>query len=281
MDLFITACTEGDLEKVKNILENYLFEVDDEYEHEYVNFEEFNLGLRNACLNNHMDIVDYLIKSNLNSRNYALRVCCIKGYFENFKHIIDTYGYECDFDCDLFEDCLYSAVNSNNFELVKYIISFGVDIKKLAQTLFNYTGLHGNVEMAKFFVSFGANDVDSYSRTLCDACTHDHIEMVEYLLSIGADASFDGYNALYYANFYKNLEVIYILVKKGNVPYELVSEKAKRSILFRDKMQEKTRNTAAKKIYFWIIPKLYSPNSESAYRLGLKGYEASIQGRLL
>jgi hypothetical protein len=70
----------------------------------------------------------------------------------------------------------------------------------------------------------------------------------------------------------ENYELVEFLVSKG-APYDLLNSNFKRYIDFCNKIKQKIRHRAAKKIYYWIIPKLYAPGSVSAYNLGMKGYK--------
>jgi hypothetical protein len=67
-------------------------------------------------------------------------------------------------------------------------------------------------------------------------------------------------------------EVVRYLISVG-ANTENLSERCKKYLDFCKKMKEKSRICAAKKIYYWIIPKLYAPGSVSAYNLGMKGYK--------
>ena len=105
---------------------------------------------------------------------------------------------------------------------------------------------NGHLEVVKILVSLGA-DVKNRIGIQC-ASGNNHTEVVRYLLSLGADGA-DG------------------------ADFEVLTDHHKKYFAFCEKMKAKIRHRAAKKIYYWIIPKLYAPESISAYNLGMKGYK--------
>ena len=163
---------------------------------------------------------------------------------------------------------LIKACQNGFLELVEYLVSAGADV----QAQYNYALItaceYGHLEVAKFLVSVGADVKVGDDYALHFAIKIRHIEMIGYLVSMGAQISNEDVQRV---DEIGDLELLKLFVSLG-VPVSILSEKAKAYLSFCKKIKEKRRHQAAKKIYYWIIPKLYAPDSISAYNLGMKGY---------
>jgi ankyrin repeat protein len=93
-------------------------------------------------------------------------------------------------------------------------------------------------------------------RTFLHACKSGDLEGVKYFVSQGADVRADNNYAVRKASENGHLEVVKYLVSQG-APTTDISEKALQYLSFCKRMEEKKRNRAQKKIYFWWIQICY------------------------
>ena len=93
-----------------------------------------------------------------------------------------------------------------------------------------------------------------------------HLEIVKYLVSLGADIrSYNDY-AVRWASRYGHLEVVKYLVSL-EADIRSLTPKHQKYILFCQKMEEKKKERAQKKIYFWWIQICYDPETKVGKRM--------------
>jgi len=100
---------------------------------------------------------------------------------------------------------------------------------------------------------------------------HGHLEVVKYLVSLGANILSNDEDAVKSASENDHHEVVKYLVKQEADIRSLTPEYQK-YILFCNKMEEKIRLRAQKKIYFWWIQICYDPNTEVGKRMQEKSW---------
>ena len=103
----------------------------------------------------------------------------------------------------------------------------------------------GDLERVKVLVSQGV-DVRAYDYAVRYASYYGHLEVVMYLVSQGADVR----------------EVVMYLVSQG-APTTNISKEVRHYISFCQKMEEKRKIRAQKKIYFWWIQICYDLEHKS------------------
>ena len=115
----------------------------------------------------------------------------------------------------------------------------------------------GNLGNLKKVVLDGFNPTDEgQSWCLLFAVGGGHINIIEFLISCGVDFRQNNDVALQMADLHNKMVIIQYLVSLG-VPIEMCSDRNKAYILFCQRMQEKRRERAQKKIYFWWIQICY------------------------
>ena len=205
-----------------------------------------DFAVRYACEQNHLEVVKYLVSVGANIRahkDWALVVVCGFGFYELFELIISLGT-----DIHTFQDyALANACAGNHTKIVKRLVELGANLQTGCGDVFYIASAQGNVESQKFLISHGSDFRMKDDFALARAVASCQWEFVSYLLSLG-------------------------------VPEYLVSdERYFRYLVFVEKMREKARVRAQKKIYFWIIPKLYDLNNESGLRLRQKNYEKYLE----
>ena len=89
-----------------------------------------------------------------------------------------------------------------------------------------------------------------------------HIEVVKYLISQGANVRTENDFSTLYASDFGHLEIVKYLVSQGS-SIKNITQRSIRYLSFCEKMQEKNRIRAQKKIYFWWIQICYDMNHPS------------------
>ena len=177
--------------------------------------------------------------------------------------------------------------------MVKYLVSLGADIRSCNNEAVQLASEYGHIEVVKYLWEEACADIRSDNdyavrrasanghyevvKYLCEAgadirsdndyaveCASEngHLEMVKYLVSLGADIQSDNDLAVRWASQNGHYEVVKYLYEAGADISE-ISEKHKKYILFCEKMKNKIRERAQKKIYFWWIPICYDLNHPS------------------
>ena len=171
---------------------------------------------------------------------------------------------------------LFDAVRNNNLEKVKNLVSLGADIRSQNDWAVRWASEKGHLEMVKYLVSLGA-DIRSYDNWAVQLASYfGHLEMVKYLVSIGANIRCGDDYPVRYASHNGHYEVVKYLCEAG-ADISKISEKHKKYILFCEKMKNKIRERAQKKIYFWWIPICYDITRECGKRMMQKNWEATYK----
>ena len=131
---------------------------------------------------------------------------------------------------------LYDAVKYGDLEKVKYIISLGADIRRYDDVCVQWASQHGHLEIVKYLVSLGADFRSFDDVSVLFASQNGHLEIVKYLVSLGADI-------------------------------RCLTPAHQKYILFCQKMEEKKKVRAQKKIYYWWIQICYDPKTTVGKRM--------------
>ena len=190
----------------------------------------------------HLNVVKRLVEGGVKAEATALRRACNLGYFDICKYLIEKGADVCDGD----SIALRESYRAHSFRIARLLLENGANPNAQGGECISILAKTGLVVEAKFLFHHGA-DIKLASEAVRIASLKGFTEFAWYLLSLGAD-------------------------KEGLTPFH--KERYERE-------QQQRRHEAAKKIYYWIIPKLYAPGSESAHRLGMKGFQASMKGELL
>lgn len=238
-----------------------------------------------------------------NEKEYGLVTASEKGNFKNVKYLIEEKGVDIhtDYDRPFTEACnrghydivlyllqkgakfwtqddlafCYACMNGH-YKIAKHLISIGVDISAQEDFPIRYACHNGHLNIVKLLVSEGVNPTIYENICLIWASMNGHYEVVKYLISLGADVHSKQDVSVYNADKNGYYDVVHYLVTKGAVTIHL-SDKAKAYIAFCEKMQEKKRHRAQKKIYFWWIPICYDLERECGQRMRQKNYEKYLE----
>ena len=210
---------------------------------------------------------------------------------------LDEFKSECRFDPYLLEDSLCEAHRPCNSHILEYVLSKGV--KPTSGSLYQAVRT-GNMEGVKFLADM-LEDTPDKTKILTTALyilvvngAAEDVPGIEFLIARGANPkdvsivdrsitcgsfnivrTLDAHGVMFedkhvdIALCFGQFEVAYWLYQKGlrgaeEVPYEFLQYKAER---------DAERNAAARKIYFWIRPKLYR-NPEFVMRQAERSYNA-------
>ena len=222
------------------------------------------------------------------------RILCSLRYGEYVS--LDDFKSACKLEPYLLEDSLCDARHPCNRHILEYVLSKGV--KPTSGSLF-HAARANTMEGAEFLVEFLKDDPDK-TKTLTTALylvvtngDKENVPGIEFLIAQGADPkdfhvvdrsitcgsfkivrTLDTHGAVFVnehvdiALRFGQFEVGYWLYQKGlrgvdEVPYSFLQYKAER---------DAERDAAVRKIYFWILPKLYR-NSEFVMRQASKSYD--------
>ncbi len=155
LPMIIHRAHEGDLEKVKRILE---------FHPSAINYRGDNNGtpMHSACSAGHLDLVKFLIENGADIEAE------------------DKYGRT-------------PILMGVNLDIAKYLISKGADYEKTQQneaSVLHTAADDGNIELLQYWVEKGINlELGSHKvgTALLQAACGDNKDAVEYLLSVGAD----------------------------------------------------------------------------------------------
>jgi hypothetical protein len=101
-----------------------------------------------------------------------------------------------------------------------------------------------------------------------------HLDIIKYLVSVGANVRALNDLAVEMASFNYFYEVVQYLVSVG-ANRALISPDCDKYIEIYNRSQQKIRERAQKKIYFWWIPICYDIRRECGQRMKVKNWQAT------
>ena len=188
----------------------------------------------------------------------SLRDACEDGDFETFKYLVESC-------VDVEVDCEYIniAAEYGYINIVKYLVERGTNIHACNNYPIRYSAMNGHFEVFKYLAECGA-DVHTYHEfPLCLATDYGHLEIVKYLVTVwGVDINVGCDYPIRVASETGHLELVKYLVENGATTKYLTDED-RTYLSFCEKMKNKTRDRAQKKIYFWWIQICYDMEHHS------------------
>ena len=211
--------------------------------------EYINSGFRIASWDGHLSVVRYLLEhlgANVNTGDdYAVIYASCNGHFELVKYLCEA-GANSRADNDI---AIMFASSSGYLEIVIYLFSLIKEIDRYIQNSYSVLAAsrNGHLHIVKYLIQMGLNITDESIRAASD---NNHLEVAKFLLG-----------------------------KKRGDNLSIVSEKCRNYILFCDKIQNKIRERAQKKIYFWWIPICYDTTHPSGcgQRMMQKNWEKTLE----
>ena len=180
---------------------------------------------------------------------------CKLGDLELVKSLGDGQDYDGD-------GGIRHAANNGHLEVVKYLVAKGADIQVEHAFAIIQPAKNGHLEVVKYLVSQGADVILYGNFAVQYASMNGHIEVVKYLISQGANVRTENDFSTLYASDFGHLEIVKYLVSQGS-SIKNITQRSIRYLSFCEKMQEKNRIRAQKKIYFWWIQICYDMNHPS------------------
>jgi hypothetical protein len=138
----------------------------------------------------------------------------------------------------------------------------------------NQACIKGCLETVKRLVSNGADVHFENDAPVRYASDMGHLDIIKYLVSVGANVRAADDHAVELASFNYFYEVVQYLVSVG-ANRALISPDCDKYIEIYNRSQQKIRERAQKKIYFWWIPICYDIRRECGQRMKVKNWQAT------
>ena len=151
---------------------NSIYNMLDDYDYDYMN-EDLTPFLE-AVYKGNLDEMKNLVLKDVDIDDYAMCIACGKGFLE----------------------------------IVKYLVSLGLDIQVCDNNPVIQASLYGHLHIIKYLVSLGADIKAQDNEALIWASRNGHLHVVEYLVSNGADVKAQDNRALVFTNTQKSLNFL-------------------------------------------------------------------------
>lgn len=177
--------------------------------------------------------------------------------------------------------CLFSAVSNYSSGVAYYdasaveaLCSIFPPTTEVLNRMLVLTCAVGRLEVAQFLVSIGALVSCEEHFPLRLAAENGYLEVVRFLCESGANPLVDDNISIVQASDNNHLEVVRYLVEVGADRNKIaVGSRGARYLALLERTQQKIRDRAQKKIYFWWIPICYDPNRDSGKRMMARSWE--------
>lgn len=115
---------------------------------------------------------------------------------------------------------LWEAVMSNNEDVIKFMLSIGVNINYAGSEIFSSSIENDDLSMIKVLVDIGADIHMEKEYLLCESVDYGHADIVEYLIDAGANVFVNNDYPLHSAIKNGNLPIVKCLLSKTNYSKE-------------------------------------------------------------
>jgi ankyrin repeat protein len=217
--------------------------------------------MKDACLKGDFDKVKRLLCEGADKED-GLYWACSCGNLNLVKYFVKIGANPCP-PANYYNDYpLGAAFEKGHFEVVKFLVEKGAEVKVYWDLPFRTAALKGYLEIVKYFVEKGAdvNIDDDYA--ICAASVRGHLDVVKFLVQKGADVKAKNNYPVVEAFYNGHYEIVDYLLQNG-AKERLIEEKYKRYIALRKRVEIR----AANKIGSWWIPICYDLNRESGQRM--------------
>ena len=160
--------------------------------------------------------------------------------------------------------------------MVKYLVEkCGADVRASNDSAVRYASENGHLEVVKYLVEkCGADVGSSNDYAVRYTSANGHLEVIKYLVEkCGADVRACDDSAVQFASENDYLEVVKYLMNHGAV-LSNPNPKYEKYLLVCEKGEEKRRERASKKIYFWWVQVCYDVKRPCGNRMMRRNYEA-------
>ena len=224
-------------------------------------------GVRYAARNGHLHIVKYLYErgANIRSENdMALQKATENGHYEVVQYLCEKGAYVQASS----NYAICTAAYKGCLSTVKILHEMGADIRSRNYSPIKNAAAYGRLDVVKYLHKVGQIKIPHDAVYM--ACKNNHLEVVKYIYENVTDIRKD--DCMQIASEYGHLQIVKYLYENG-VKIKENYELCKRYISFFEKMKNKLREKAQRRIYFWWIPICYDVNHEIGKRMMLKNLE--------
>ena len=166
------------------------------------------------------------------------------------------------------------ASENGHLEVVKYLVEKrGADVITNNDGAVQWASENGHLEVVKYLINHGADARSSNNYAVRNASVNGHLEVVKYLVEkCRADVRVNNDWAVRWASEDGHFEVVKYLINHGAV-LSTPNPKYEKYILVCEKGEEKRRERASKKIYFWWVQVCYDIKRPCGNRMMRRNYE--------
>jgi ankyrin repeat protein len=149
---------------------------------------------------------------NNNEINQWMNAACGQGKLDMVKHLVKKGGmYDWNWTIPL-----RCAIQNNKIEIVKYLVEQErIDITFEIWNTLKIIVCRGYLDLLKYLVSLGIDIKLKNNQAIKDACENGKIEIVKYLIELGADFRVNNDLPIKLASEYNHVEVVRYLHGKG------------------------------------------------------------------
>jgi len=172
-------------------------------------------------------------------------------------------SYDANHFYGVLDTILWNAASYGHISVVKYMVELGADSTTRNNYAFSNAALGNHIDVVRYIFSVTEIDYEDIHTAVCNAARKGHTDMIKTLASLTDGIIYLMVNgesiyttAIYWASCTDRFETIKYLISMGQ-PTTFLTTTQKLYILFCEKMQEKKRVKAQKKIYFWWIQICY------------------------
>ena len=203
--------------------------------------------LETACYYGHNDIIKYLLVNGATPN-----LTCLFSAVSNFSSGVAYYDASAvEALCSIFSPTtevinrmLVLTCAVGRLEVAQFLVSIGASVSCEDNFPLRLTTEKGFLELVRFLCESGANPLVDDNISIVRASENNHLEVVRYLVEVGAD--------------------------RNKIA---VGSRAARYLALLERTQQKIRDRAQKKIYFWWIPFCYDPTRDSGKKMMARSWE--------
>jgi len=201
---FIKCVKSGDLLQLQNVWNIYT-----------QNQITLNNALIIASTRNYADIVEYLIKHNVDVKveNYKAFYSAINlNNIESVKMFLKSDNIDINYNDNYF---FLKAIKTCQIEMIRLFLQYGADVNAKNGFALRYSCQNNNLDIVRLLILSGADIHIDDDAPLCIACTEGYLEIVKFLIKNGANIHAKNDRAFKFAFGGNYQEIVNYLILNG------------------------------------------------------------------
>lgn len=199
-----------------------------------IGINSWHIGLLGACEGSQTEVIKIMFEKGIKKSHSILDYACKNGNIKTVKYVVKkAEEVKLDFTENDWEGCLYSARDSKNIELIKFVADkFGkFNLVDVCST--------GNIELVRSYIK--ENGIDcNWTSMLTVSCNSGNLELVKFIIKKDKESNneLEPIDGLFYACDSGNTEMVKLIINEIGIQLHGEEPNEEENIKWNDCLKE-------------------------------------------